>query len=126
VGGRASISRTLTANAERHFGAERKQLDGQSLYTDPRLPDQSSPGGCRPGRSTELMVASPRKIAAILTAPLLLIGCDAIGGGEPAPIDIQLIHPGGAVLQVLSIRAGNERAEVRSEEHTSELQSREK
>src|SRR5690606_27167624 len=58
------------------------------------------------------MLASPRKIAAILTAPLLLIGCDAIGGGEPAPIDIQLIHPGGAVLQVLSIRAGNERAEV--------------
>src|SRR5690606_27639818 len=47
-----------------------------------------------------------------MTAPLLLIGCDSISVCEPAPIYIPLIHRVAAVLQVLSIRAGNERAEV--------------
>ncbi len=59
------------------------------------------------------MPTSPRKIAAALAAPLLLLGCDAVGGGDKAaPIDVQLIHPGGVVLQVLSVRTGGERTEV--------------
>lgn len=59
------------------------------------------------------MPTSTRKITAALLAPLLLLGCDVSGGGgEAAPLDIQLIHPGGVVLQVLSVRTGGERTEV--------------
>lgn len=57
------------------------------------------------------MPASPRKIAG-LAAPLLLLGCDVVGGGDGAPVDVQLIHPGGVVLQVLAVRTGGERTEV--------------
>ena len=59
------------------------------------------------------MPASSRNIAAVLAAPLLLLGCDVVSGdGEATPLDIQLIHPGGVVLQVLSVRTGSERTEV--------------
>lgn len=56
--------------------------------------------------------APPGKIAACLAAPLLLLGCDVVGDREAAPLDTQLIHPGGVVLQVLSVRTGGERTEV--------------
>lgn len=52
------------------------------------------------------------KLGAALAAPLLLLGCDVVGGGDGEPLDIQLIHPGGVVLQVLSVRTGGERTEV--------------
>lgn len=43
----------------------------------------------------------------------LLSGCDVIGGAsDPEAIDLQILHPGGAVLQVLSVSTGNERTEV--------------
>lgn len=58
------------------------------------------------------MTASRRKIAAAVAASLLLLGCDVVSGGDGAPLDIQLIHPGGVVLQVLAVRTGGERTEV--------------
>lgn len=59
------------------------------------------------------MSGSPcKRLVATLAAPLLLLGCDLVGSGKGAPLDIQLVHPGGVVLQVLSARIGDERTEV--------------
>ncbi|MFL0588333.1 OmpA family protein [Sphingomonas olei] len=44
---------------------------------------------------------------------LVLAGCDgAISGGGGAPVDVQAVHPNGAVLQVLSVRSAGERTLV--------------
>lgn len=51
----------------------------------------------------------------LLGAGLMVTGCDGgglLGGSEPSPIDAQIAHPNGAVLQVLSVSAAGERVEV--------------
>lgn len=59
------------------------------------------------------MLRHTQKLGFILSAPLLLLGCDVISeGGDGAPLNIQYIHPAGVVLQVLSIRTGDGRTEV--------------
>lgn len=55
-----------------------------------------------------------KRIFAALAAPVLLLGCDVVGGGDAdgAALDIQLIHPGGVVLQVLSARVADQKTQV--------------
>lgn len=49
-------------------------------------------------------------------ALLAMAGCDgglvSIGGGDGAPVDVQIAHPAGVVLQVLSVKTSGERAAV--------------
>ena len=48
-----------------------------------------------------------------IAAVVALAGCDgAMGGGEGAPVNAQVAHLSGVVLQVLSVRASGERTEV--------------
>lgn len=53
--------------------------------------------------------------SSMLASGLLLAGCDGgglFGGTEAAAVDAQIPHPNGAVLQVLSVKAGGERMVV--------------
>ena len=61
------------------------------------------------------MAGWPHKsLLILLIAPLFLAACDDFGGtgGDGAPVGIQVAHPGGAVLQVLSVKVGQEATEV--------------
>lgn len=55
-----------------------------------------------------------RARAALAAACLLAAGCDAIGiGGTTAePLDLQMLHPGGGVLQVVSASTGGGHTEL--------------
>lgn len=52
--------------------------------------------------------------AGLIAGALLLSGCGEgmIGGGSGAAVDAQVAHPGGTVLQVLSVVSGGERTQV--------------
>lgn len=51
--------------------------------------------------------------SAFLLGALLLSGCDGMSGGsDGAPLHAQVVHPGGTVLQLLSIKAGKDRVLV--------------
>jgi outer membrane protein OmpA-like peptidoglycan-associated protein len=54
--------------------------------------------------------------SALLLGCLALTGCDSMGvsgGSEGAPLDAQVVHPGGAVLQIVSIKVNSDRVLVR-------------
>lgn len=57
-----------------------------------------------------------KRVGWALAATIALVGCDGgiagIGGGDGAAVDVQIAHPSGVVLQVLSVRASGERAVV--------------
>jgi outer membrane protein OmpA-like peptidoglycan-associated protein len=58
----------------------------------------------------------PRGLATALAAAAMLAACGEGGilggGGDGAPVDIQVVHPSGTVLQVLAVRVGGERTAV--------------
>lgn len=59
--------------------------------------------------------AGRRLRQALLLAGLFLTACDAgslLGGSAAAPLDLQIVHPGGTVLQVLSVSARDDRVLV--------------
>ncbi len=60
------------------------------------------------------MAGNFARLAATAAASLLLAGCDVIatGGAAAEPLDLQMAHPGGTVLQVLSASTGNGHTEV--------------
>lgn len=51
---------------------------------------------------------------ALLLGAISLAACDGgmLGGSDGAALDAQVVHPGGAILQVLSIKAGGDRVLV--------------
>lgn len=57
------------------------------------------------------MRTTPEIVLAALAASLLA-GCNIVGETDAEPLDAQVIHPGGAVLQPRAIRTGDSRTEV--------------